>query len=184
MEILNLLQQTRWDLTHLERVMPPPVTASGVPSAADLAALATLVGGVPEDYASFIRKYGVGVVGDALGIVSLWGEDGKQFVDEFVEGARLNREGFGRSRFPLFPEAEGIFPFAVTENGDYVGWWRRGAPEEWPVVALNWGDAVDGEFHPGNFVSFLGWYTDEHTASLVIPFPSAERGFGVRYVPL
>lgn len=34
----------------------------------------------------------------------------------------------------IWPEADGIFPWAVTDNGGRLFWRTRGAPERWPTI--------------------------------------------------
>jgi len=50
----------------------------------------------------------------------------------------LSAERFIRDRHPyphpIWPEARGIFPWAVTDNGGRFFWLIDGAPEDWPTI--------------------------------------------------
>lgn len=36
--------------------------------------------------------------------------------------------------FPAYPHVSGLFPWAITVNGDTLFWLRRGNPDKWPTV--------------------------------------------------
>jgi hypothetical protein len=95
----------------------------------------------PADYRLLIERYGVGGFG-VEGLAGGWlvlldpFPDGTSFV-ELSAWDRRNSRGLQR-RFPdqfpgwpMWPLAEGLLPWANTADGDLVGWWTKGEPDDW-----------------------------------------------------
>jgi len=41
--------------------------------------------------------------------------------------------------YPLWPDRGGLVPFGATDNGDFLFWLPRGAPEDWGIVVWDRG---------------------------------------------
>jgi len=94
---------------------------------------------LPQDYKDFVRLYGNGYFLEFLGInvprsrnphTRL--ESGVRVIcDSFLEDEELP--------YPLWPKPDGLLPFGGTDNGDYLFWLPRGAPENWGIVVWDRG---------------------------------------------
>ncbi|WP_337187721.1 SMI1/KNR4 family protein [Phenylobacterium sp.] len=123
----------------LLKAVPPPATPSEAflgpwePIEAELGTR------LPQDYKDFVRVYGYGYFMEFLGInVPRTKNPYTRFEAEIhaVRGAFLPDEDDPR---PLWPEPGGLIVFGGTDNGDYLFWLPRGAPEDWRVVVWSRG---------------------------------------------
>ena len=68
--------------------------------------------------------------------------------DIILDAGRTSRATFpAYSPFPFHPEAGGLLPWAVTDNGDTLYWITSAPPDEWPTL-------IKGPGAPGFEVSF------------------------------
>ena len=53
-----------------------------------------------------------------------------------MNALRAIKEDFGEEEvpYPLYPDPGGLFPWAVSDNGDVLYWLTRGSPDEWEIV--------------------------------------------------
>jgi hypothetical protein len=56
--------------------------------------------------------------------------------------------------YPLFPEAGGLLPVAITDNGDTIHWLTNGPPDEWTIVVQD-SRAPECEAYDMAFTDFL-----------------------------
>ena len=95
---------------------------------------------LPPDYKDFVRLYGGGLFFDDLVMINVAGAASP--------GARLESQvplicstftAFGDDRlaYRLWPASDGLIPFGVTIDGDYIFWLPEGEPASWRVVV--WG---------------------------------------------
>ncbi len=94
---------------------------------------------LPADYKLIINKYGDFNWNDFLWLFN-------PFTDNInLNLAKKSREICGyetgsRKEYPhyyplgIYPETGGLFPWAVTDNGDYLFWITSGKPELWPTL--------------------------------------------------
>lgn len=126
-------------IDDIVRVMPPPTSTFEAPGKDEWIALEARFGfAFPEDFKDFIQIYGSGNVANFLWVFNPFSknknlnliEQTKEQMDVLVE-----LQSFGEIvPYRLFPEAGGILPFAVTDNGDVLYWKTCGEPNYWPVV--------------------------------------------------
>ncbi len=124
-------------LEDLVRTVPPPARprhAAGDWSAVESRLRLT----PPDDFKGIINRYGAGTFSDFLIVLNPFLPSAYlNFVrgsEEILHSARMVRESSREMHPKLFPEPEGLFPWAVTETGDTL-FWRTGGPEaDWPVV--------------------------------------------------
>lgn len=93
---------------------------------------------MPEDYKEFIRVYGTGAIDNFAWVFNPF---------SVLETLNLSRQlhvvrdiytelysEFQEPRLPIFPEKEGLLPFAVTDNGDYLFWKTARSLQHWTIV--------------------------------------------------
>ncbi len=109
---------------------------------------------MPQDYKDFVGLYGSGYFMQFLGIsVPQSANPNVDFVSS-VRSICKTFEKFEDLLDPMWPKAGGLLPFGSTDNGDYLLWLTRGAPDEWPVVI--WGrHEPDLELFECGLVAFL-----------------------------
>ena len=94
---------------------------------------------LPPDYKDFVRVYGAGYFIGFLGINvprssnpnTRFETDVPQIAAAFIDVEELP--------YPLWPDPQGLLPFGGTDNGDYLFWLPRGAPEDWGIVVWDRG---------------------------------------------
>lgn len=116
----------------------------------------TLSTAIPEDYRTFIATWGPGTLG---GFVHLFAPHVLNKTVRLPSGAQTFNESYATlksghpDRFPLpiSPNTGGLLPFAITDNGDYLGWIvDTAAPaEDWPVAVLAHGEGTPQHFDEG-----------------------------------
>ncbi|MGK5497752.1 SMI1/KNR4 family protein [Streptomyces sp. URMC 125] len=124
-------------LEALTRLVPPPAT----PYLGDgtwewlFEELGTRL---PDEYVTLMERYGSGHWGNWLGFFTPLRTAGNGLAHHARRAADTYR-GL-RGRFPehhplaVWPEPGGFLPFAVSVEGDYLGWLTEGEPDDWPVA--------------------------------------------------
>ena len=112
----------------------------------------------PDDYRMLIREYGAGTFGDWLHLIEPF-NPAWSFIDKVqVECERLRRSRqaspVSSTDWPIWPESEGLLPWAVTRTGEYVCWRTAGLPDTW-TTAIS-GDEGWGEYALGTVGFLLG----------------------------
>jgi hypothetical protein len=101
---------------------------------------------LPDDYKSFIDLYGSGQVASAEGWAVIWnfrdysmfgrslseGLRGPESVTEFYR-RKINTTDYP-CPFPIYPEPEGLLPFASVVDVQNLNWLTSGPPNQWDVV--------------------------------------------------
>jgi hypothetical protein len=95
---------------------------------------------LPEDYKRFINKYGSGQIGGFINIFNPFSEN--EFINLMeqikvrLDAVNYIKENYGEEECPysLFPQTNGLLPFAATDNGDVFFWKTTGVPDKWTVV--------------------------------------------------
>ena len=97
---------------------------------------------LPADYRILVNVYGTGSFLKFLYVLSPFAPFDTSL--NLLSGAtkqRLSAYKSGQKEFPqysppfpAYPDESGLFPWAITVNGDTLFWLRRGNQNKWPVV--------------------------------------------------
>jgi hypothetical protein len=129
-------------LEELTRILPPPsypVYARGVD---DWGRIEEELGMIfPEDYREFVALYGAGSIDDFLWVFVPFCPNkylDLSYNDTKLLGAlrSLQDEFPETSPYPLNPPEDGVFPWAITDNGDELYWRVRHGRVEKKVLVL------------------------------------------------
>ena len=125
-------------LDKLVETMPPPETP--LAASGDWQQVAAEVGtSLPSDYTGFIARYGTGRIAGFLWVFNPFEENRNlNLLSRYpiiLAGDREIRGSFPDDvPEPLFPERDGLLPWACTDNGDRLYWRTKGGPDSWHVV--------------------------------------------------
>jgi len=93
---------------------------------------------LPIDYKEFIDKFGSVYVGRFISILR---PDSKysnlDLEAKLVQISQMYREikmSGEHVPYKMFPARGGIFPFAQTDNGDFLFWETAGEPNKWRII--------------------------------------------------
>jgi hypothetical protein len=120
-------------------MLPPPVKPFEAPIKAEWGNVEAKLGiSLPQDYKEFIEEYGSGKIGNFLSIFNPFSRNKNvNLIDQLQlqRGVFMELLSFGENLpYELFPQAGGIFPFAMTDNGDVLFWLTLGEPNAWTIV--------------------------------------------------
>jgi hypothetical protein len=94
---------------------------------------------LPDDFKKFITLFGTGQLGSFIYVLNPFAAN--EFVNLFkqiqesLDANKEIRKDFPEAvPFSLYPEQNGILPWAFTDNGDVLCWLTKGQPDEWIVV--------------------------------------------------
>jgi hypothetical protein len=121
------------------KLITPPNNPNEVPQQNEWPQIEAQLGtSLPVDYKEFISLYGTGKIDNFLWIFnpSSQNENINLTTQLHVQLSALSElHAYGEIvPYKLFPEADGIFPFGITENGDVLYWKTTGVPEAWTVL--------------------------------------------------
>jgi len=95
----------------------------------------------PKDYRLLMDRYGVGGFGTGAlpggWLYTLDPFDADTSLVNFSDWDRRNSRGFQRHfpeqypGWPIWPEEDGLLPWANSADGDLIGWWTTGNPDSW-----------------------------------------------------
>jgi hypothetical protein len=162
----------------LENVLVPPAK---LPASIDWPSVERDLGNeLPEDYKSFVARYGAGSIDGFLSVFTPSGPT--QWVD-LVWRSCDHPELFvfraeDHPAFPAFPAKGGLLPFGQTDNGDRLYWRTDGAPSAWTVLVLEGRGPERFEFK-GSMSLFLENVLSRRVRVNVFPddFPSTNPAF-------
>ncbi len=97
---------------------------------------------LPLGYRRFVDIYGTGAINEFLLILNPFAEDP---LSNLLKRGEVIRKDYitVRTEFPeyapfrVFPEAGGILPWAVDDNGDNFYWLTEGDPDHWPIIVYD-----------------------------------------------
>jgi hypothetical protein len=89
---------------------------------------------MPPDYKDFVRLYGTGHFMEFLGVSIPRSSNPNVRLESFVPRTCEAFRGVDGLPYPLWPNADGLLPFGVTDDGDQLFWLPRGTPPNWGVV--------------------------------------------------
>jgi len=141
---------------------------------------------LPDDFKAFRESYGNGKICDFLWLLNPSDAARDEYrlirraraiLDALREFRGEKQGAIGGVPFKIFPEADGLFPWAETDNGDAVYWRMSGPdPNHWPVVVSDSRASVWEEF-PGGLSSFLEAILWKQFKSDVFPDDAFEEVF-------
>lgn len=127
-------------LNALKEVLRPPNIPCETPDSSDWQLVETSLGmGLPEDYKDFISCYGTGAVDQFLWVLNPFSNN--KYLNLLDAGSaqlevlRQLRDDFGENiPYPLGSDSNGLYPWAITDNGDVLYWLCNGVPSDWLIV--------------------------------------------------
>lgn len=136
-------------LERLLRLVPPPKRPVFAGTLAAFRAVERALGlKLPDAYKRVVRAYGQGLWQGFWCIASPFAEDGPGRPRPWhlprygvtagpeccaiLRGSEALHPGF--LPWPIYPEAGGLFPWAMTDNGGVLYWLTAGDPEGWPTI--------------------------------------------------
>ena len=119
--------------------MPPPTNPVEVPSDKDWINVESQFGfDLPEDYKNFIQAYGSGRICKFMWIFNPVSKNENLNLEDQIKlqlDVLSELQEYGEVLpFKLYPEAGGLLPFGVTDNGDVLFWQTIGQPRDWQVI--------------------------------------------------
>jgi hypothetical protein len=136
-------------LSRLLDVQPPPVQRHHTGSAAELEAVERNLGlELPSGFKELTLAYGHGVWFDTIYVLNPFttregdnqpwhvGRLGLTGGPKWCAWMRKARKKYpdGFSRYPIYPEPGGIFPWAFVYGGGVLYWLTQGPAERWPTL--------------------------------------------------
>lgn len=125
-------------ISSLKSKMTPPDNPNE--SHGDWVAIENEIGtSIPIEYKEFINTYGSGKILDFLIILNPFS---KRETINLISGMATQKEvieeltnDYGED-FPysIYPETDGLLPFAITDNGDVIYWLTNGSPDDWNII--------------------------------------------------
>ena len=107
----------------------------------------------PSDFVKFGRVYGSGVISSKYSwkVCSPFSPLFCQLCMRCARTLLCHRgmpkiKSSGYAEFPVFPENEGLLPFAYSDELDWVCWLTKGEPNDWIVVDIT-------RFEKGNYLA-------------------------------
>lgn len=123
-------------LIALTSILRPPFTSSGIMESDWLPVEAHLGLSLPDDYKTFIDHYGTGAIDSFLYILNPFSSNPRlNLLDE----GRIKLDAIRQLRhevipYLIHPDAGGLLPWGVTDNGDVLYWLCAGSPSHWSIV--------------------------------------------------
>jgi hypothetical protein len=126
-------------IMDMKRILPPPQEVSDQPTDIDWARCEAELVQLPTDYKSFLANYGTGCIDGFIWIFSPSSKNPNlnlliQAKKQLSALEELFRQKNEAKVYPLYPEAAGLLPFGITDNGDVLFWKTLGQAEKWSVV--------------------------------------------------
>ncbi|OAH97874.1 SMI1/KNR4 family protein [Methylomonas methanica] len=126
-------------IERVKSILSPPSRPTDVPKNDDWQEIEARMGTLlPSDYKEFVNKYGTGRIANFLWIFNPFSRNENLNLETQLDRQRdvfADLESFGEVLpYKLFPKDGGIFPFAMTDNGDVLFWRTCGNPDQWSLV--------------------------------------------------
>ena len=94
---------------------------------------------LPQDYKDFVRLYGSGYFMEFMGIDIPSSRNPNVRLESKAPAVRSAFLEDEELAYPLWPDPGGLLAFGGTDNGDYLFWLARGAPDDWRIVVWDRG---------------------------------------------
>jgi hypothetical protein len=123
----------------LKSLLPPPPEPIAVPSQSDIGSFEQQFTKLPTDFVDFLQSYGTGSIDNFIWIFNPASKNpnlnlANQIKLQLQTFRELVFQQLEPSPYKLFPEKEGLLPFAITDNGNVLFWKTVGDPNQWSVV--------------------------------------------------
>ncbi|SFH72223.1 hypothetical protein SAMN04515618_102128 [Collimonas sp. OK307] len=126
-------------IKELTAVLQPPEVPIEAPSSGGWSEVERrLKTALPQDYKDYVEIFGSGAVSNFLWILNPFSVNPNLNLEQQL---KTQTDVLGDLRnygedvpYRCFPQAGGIFPFALSDNGDVLYWLTNGLPAEWTVV--------------------------------------------------
>jgi hypothetical protein len=97
---------------------------------------------LPEDYKEFVACYGTGAVDNFLWVLNPFSQNENlnlicQSAVRLDSQRQYSVESGTETPYALHPDASGLFPWGVTDNGDVLYWLCIGSPSAWMIVVCD-----------------------------------------------
>jgi hypothetical protein len=98
---------------------------------------------LPADFKELVSVYGCGLFNDHVYLNSPFATS-TQFnlswlIETLLQNFRDNRDdeigAWEQTKFPIYPESDGLLPFASASNGETFSWRTIGPPDDWHIYA-------------------------------------------------
>ena len=120
----------------------------------------------PSDFKHFISVYGTGTIVDFIAIYNPFSTDESANFFHNMEFVLPNERRFQDIPLPLYPETNGLLPFAKTYDGDNLWWQTIGVSDEWHTVITRV-KSSEYELYPMTMTEFF--------THLIIPDPDPQK---------
>ncbi len=127
-------------LESLRNLMAPPANPSDLPNEGGWPSVELRLGiKLPEDYKKFVACYGTGAVDNFLWVLNPFSQNEnlnliKQAKAQLDAQRQLSEEFGIKCPYALYPDENGLFPWAISDNGDVLYWLCKGPPSSWLIV--------------------------------------------------
>lgn len=128
-------------LKALTKVMRPPTSPSEAPDEGGWEPVEAKLGiELPEDYKEFVSTYGTGAVDNFLWVLNPFSQNKNL---NLLNQVKVNLDALRqlcidsniRIPYEIYPDVNGLFPWAITDNGDSLYWLTKSFPSNrWIVV--------------------------------------------------
>jgi hypothetical protein len=94
---------------------------------------------LPSDYKLFVSSYGSGVIDNFLWILNPFIKNENLNLLKKIN-IIINAYKESKKKFPkeflheVYPKKGGLFPWAITDNGDEIYWKMDGNPDKWSII--------------------------------------------------
>ena len=130
-------------LESLKKLMPPPAYPTDRPNGGGWQSVGHKLGiELPGDYKDFVATYGTGAVDNFLWVLNPFSKNehlnlNNQARVRLDAQRRFFAESGTAAPFALYPDANGLFPWGITDNGDVLYWLCKGSPSTWVIVVCD-----------------------------------------------
>ena len=128
------------EISSLTKLMRPPDNPSETPNGGGWESVEARLGiELPLDYKEFVASYGTGSVDNFLWVLNPFSQNENLNLDNQAKirlhaQRQFSEESGLKNPHSLHPDANGLFPWGVTDNGDVLYWRGKGDPSTWEVA--------------------------------------------------
>lgn len=169
-------------IQSLIEIARPPISERAHSPEEWAAAELTVSGRFPEDYKLLIDRYGTGCFDEFLWVLSPFSDNAHLNIvqrSKSILSALRDLHHFSvQLPHPLFPDNEGLFPWAVTDNGDELFWRYQNGTFSGPIMIVEARGPEWAEFNLTT-TAFLALVLSKQVRVGIFPhgFPSAVPRF-------
>ncbi len=133
----------------------------------------------PEEYKACLNLYGSGAFSDLLLVVNPFRKD-ENYKDWIQK--ELSNYNYLKDRhpdlfsFPLYPTIGGLYPWAITSNGDTLYWEINGFPDEWPTIIYS-SEGWEFERWHLSITEIISLWLSGRLNSTIMPIKDIEKTF-------